>query len=154
MGTIGLRMNSRISGKDILNQIAFQILSLRGLTMAESSSEQPGGFDPTNMDVEQIKEMLKGMNVDFDKENLNIEEIAASIVQNALKDSGLGGGGGGGGMQIAGYAFGGELHYVFLWALPLALIIGFFIYRLISSQRRKQLEKEEKKRKKEEKKKK
>merc|ERR1712243_499407 len=112
-----------------------------GSNMAESNSEQPGGFDPSNMDVDQIKEMLKGMNLDFESENLNIDEIAATLVKNALKDSGLGGAKPG--MQIAGYAFGGELHYVFLWALPLTLLIGFFIYRLISSQRRKELEKEE-----------
>merc|ERR1712212_129900 len=123
--------------------------------MAEPTTENPAGFDPSNMDMDQIKEMLQGLNLDFDKENLNIDEIAESIVRNAMKDTGLGGGGGEAkGMPIAGYTFGGELHYIFLWVLPLTFIIGFFVYRLLSSQRRKQQEKEEKRRKREEKKKK
>merc|ERR1712002_546107 len=147
---MGLRSKSSYFRKIVLHRSSDLSFSTTKI-MAESNAENQAGFDPSNMDVDQIRDLLKGMNIDFDSENLNIDEIAESIVKNAMKDSDLGGGGGKG-MPIAGYTFGGELHYIFLWVLPMMFIIGFFVYRLISSQRRKQLEKEEKRRKREEKK--
>ena len=42
-------------------------------SLKDAGPENPMGFDPSNMDVDQIKEMLKGLNVDFEKENLNID---------------------------------------------------------------------------------